>query len=211
MLPKMSETETKELDRILSVQLPKNARTEEPKNPIGDIDHPHRGFLRHMLEHKRTEQPKNERTNELKNVRTEERKNERTNELKNARTEEPVRRSIGSFVRQSPPLAARRPDIIPSAPIKAELVNISHLSAADLRKPPSIYVCLENLRKQIDRIVDGGHTSSGEALAAFEKSPLHRDYLQTGIRFINHDETAPLSHEEFEALTDFRSSLKKIT
>ena len=49
-----------------------------------------------------------------------------------------------------------------------------------------------------------------DIIDAYEKSPLHKLYLESGIKLINREKNTILSREQFEALTDFRSNLRSL-
>ena len=105
----------------------------------------------------------------------------------------------------------RRPEFAKTEPPKtAALSSITRLTAADIRKAPSIYVNLEKAHKAIEEIVANTDIEPRQIITAFQSSPLYRDYLRTGMLLLNRDSNSPLSHDEFEAVADFHSSLKKL-
>lgn len=108
------------------------------------------------------------------------------------------------------PSGPRRPDFAspPAALPNTALTKIAGLTAEDIRKPPSIYVCLEQVSREIQNLIRKTDINYAQVLEAFQRSPLYRDYLGAGIKLINNDPTASMSHEEFEAITDFHESLK---
>ena len=105
----------------------------------------------------------------------------------------------------------RRPEFAKTEPPKTTaLVQITSLTATDIRKPPSIYVNLEKVHTDLEDIVANTDISPRQIIAAFQSSSLYRDYLRTGMSLLNKDTNPPLSHDEFEAVTDFHSSLNKL-
>ena len=105
----------------------------------------------------------------------------------------------------------RRPEFAKTEPPKSPaLSEIAKLAAAEIRKQPSVYVNLEKLHRDIKDIVANTDIVPRQIIAAFQSSPLYRDYLRTGLSLLNKDSNLPLSRDEFEAVADFHTSLKKL-
>ena len=108
-----------------------------------------------------------------------------------------------------PAASIRRPDAIPQKPVIPELARLMSLSMDDMRRETSIYVFLENLNKDIQTMI-AKRIATADILNAFEKSPLHKSYLQVGLKLMNREKNVELSLEEFETLTDFRTNLQRL-
>ena len=119
-----------------------------------------------------------------------------------------------------PPVSLKpaRENLIPKtiqreeAPVKTapdpQVSSFSEVSLAEMRSAPSVYAFLEDLHGKIKNQTARGSAAS-DIWAAFERSPLYRVYLICGVKFMNGEKTADLSREEFEAIADFRSQLKR--
>ena len=103
----------------------------------------------------------------------------------------------------------RRPDVIPKQVPLQETTKLSALSFEDIGKYPSIYVFLDELTEGIKAMLEK-NIIIDDIIDAYEKSPLHKLYLESGIKLINREKNTTLSREQFEALTDFRSNLRSL-
>ena len=137
-------------------------------------------------------------------IRTEERKNLKTEEPKNM-TPPP---SPSAVVIQKPRVDIK--GILPPKKERTDLSSISALTLEQLREAPWVHVFLEKVKQQMDALLKSRTATMSEIIKAFEQSPLYQVYLQAGLKSLDGQKTESLSHEEFEAIADFRSSLNKL-
>ncbi len=91
-----------------------------------------------------------------------------------------------------------------------ELGKLRALAVADLRQAPSVYVFLEDLAKKMNELKKYRELSLEQITSSFEQSPLYHTYLEAGLKIMDKQEFDRLSHSEFEAMADFRASLRKL-
>lgn len=106
------------------------------------------------------------------------------------------------------PPPSRQKENVNSRP--SVLADLRLLRVENLRQEPSVYVFLEKLGQQLADLRKQQGVAYEDILAAFESSPLYRAYLETGLRIMDDQKSGSLTHEEFEAMADFRGSLRKL-
>jgi len=82
-------------------------------------------------------------------------------------------------------------------------------SLQSLKQAPSIDAYLNNLKNQMRKRVAGENSTWKKELTDYEQSPLYRAYLKAGVVLLTGEKSKDLDHEQFEALADFHSELKK--
>ena len=233
LLPRMTEQEIKELDRILSIKLPSKVfnnappslagasrggqppldlrgRERELRAPVTDIKPPApQAPAPTIMNRPRISEPPAPPAQ--KNIES------RILNIEKPKPQIPLPVKKESTIPKADipnskfniPASIRRPDAIPQKPVIPELAKLASLSMEDLRRESSIYVFLENLNQYILSLI-AKRIPAEEILLAFEKSPLHKSYLKVGMALLNHEKNTELSREEFETLTDFRTNLKRL-
>lgn len=106
---------------------------------------------------------------------------------------------------QSPPLINPKVE----ARLGTNLEHIDALTLADLRKYPTPEAFMAALMQQIHRLTEEEKKTLQDVSTEFEKSPLYRTYLQSGLRTIAGNQQDLLSQSEFEAIADFRAQLRR--
>lgn len=132
------------------------------------------------------------------------------------------REGIASAASQSrpialrPPLPPRLPPVapvtsgIPAPSVNNDLEKLQILTIADMRQAPSVYVFLESLGKKFKDLRERRVASAEELARALELSPLYKTYIDAGLKLMDAQNPDSLTHEEFEAITDFRMSLREL-
>lgn len=214
LLPKMTEGQKDELLRILEVRLPPPHPSGHPKNSEG------------ILGATPTSSPT--RGEELK----ERGKTEQTTPPSIPPLVSPdgtvgVRGGRGGAVTLSPfegrageGLASHSAFNIP--PYGGSLVGRqnSELTVEAMRQAPSPYEFFDNLAARMAVEAKTGKKPRQEITADFQASPLYKEYIKAGMRMLESTPTSSpldlggegggLTRSEFEAVAEFRTSLKKI-
>lgn len=215
LLPRMTEEQIKELERILSIKLP-GLPTGGPATP----ERPYAGVQRSEVSKGDASRPSGAGRDQISVIRPP------TSDLRIPQSETKPVPAPKPIVPRPPmekpkpwlkPPLARPADavIIPSKaepiplPVPEELKKLRTLDVSDLRRVPSAQAFFTGLRTKISEIKDKGIGSSAEITLAFEQSPLYKAYLESGLKQIEGQEGALLNQKELEALTDFRRSLRK--
>ncbi len=100
-------------------------------------------------------------------------------------------------------------DIKPAPALPTDVESLKQINIEAMRKAPSVYLFLEELGKKMKDMVASRRASGETVRQAFEQSPLHRAYVSAGLKLMGGGESEILNHAEFEALADFRASLRK--
>ncbi|OGE91893.1 MAG: hypothetical protein A3A83_00465 [Candidatus Doudnabacteria bacterium RIFCSPLOWO2_01_FULL_48_57] len=182
LLPRMNAEEIKELDRILSLKLPMPPAASHPAR-LASESVAGRHFWSDLWK--------------------------RHSENKQASRPVPPAPSLPVANPPARLQPLRRPDVIPKQVPLQETTKLSALSFEDIGKYPSIYVFLDELTESIKAMLEK-NIIIDDIIDAYEKSPLHKLYLESGIKLINREKNTTLSREQFEALTDFRSNLRSL-
>jgi len=211
LLPRMTAEEIKELDRMLSLNIPAAHSAPAAAAPV------HSGSPRHHFWSDLRKRPEQNMESRISNI--EKRTPPQPSREATAGTAPPSRVQAGDKPKQQipqPPYSTfniphsiRRPDIIPKHLPPTETASLTTLSVTDLKKAPSVYIFLETLNETISAML-AKNISVDVIHDAYEKSPLHKAYLTSGIKLLSRQKSEALTREEFEALTDFRTSLKKL-
>ena len=107
--------------------------------------------------------------------------------------------------------AAKNPIVSPPVPPPLpDLAGIKNLSLSELRASPSVYDFLEKLGATIRRLRAAGTASARDIETAFDASPLQKSYIESGLKLMSGDKQTSLSKDEFEMITDFRSTFRKL-
>ena len=77
-----------------------------------------------------------------------------------------------------------------------------------MREAGSVYTFLEALTKKMSEVKHKKGIGTDALIAAFEQSPLYRVYLESGLRIMGKGDSA-LTRSEFEAIADYRETLRK--
>ena len=83
------------------------------------------------------------------------------------------------------------------------------MTVAGLRRLGSVHEFLDKAHRHMSALVAENPESVHRIIRDFEKSQLWKVYLETGLKFMRGQHDTDLSHEEFEALTDFNYALRK--
>lgn len=187
LLPRMSEDQVKELDRILSIHLPPKEQSL-PKPPPAKL--PEKKIeLPHILP------PKPEKAEHEERGMPPRPSGKPLSQIFSARNKEAVSEVSGA---------------VPSAKLLDEFKDLRSISLSDLRAASSAQAYFTNLRTKIYYLLEQNVGRGVEIAQAFEQSPLYREYLESGLKKMSGEEGASLSSDELEALTDFRRSLRKL-
>lgn len=221
LLPKMREEQLLELDKILSVQVPTSTTQEpSPTTPAAFAASPPRTgggefstAIHPSVIHPHTTPPMADGEGVHGDA---------TPPVKQKETE--VRRPIlASLPKEDEAIPERssRPDFT------SELA-MTTLSTEAMRKAPSVYEFFDDLAARMILKIRNHETTAQEVIASFQASPLYKAYIKTGIEFLSNTnalsrseptgsttgawgrDPEALTRSEFEAVADFRTSLKKI-
>lgn len=204
LLPKMNETQIAELQRILSVQVPKSEESRisniEPRPPI-----PSPGL--------QPPSPKGEEG--YSPVPTPSSHPLLAGEGQGVRIHTSViHHDTGPFrdsYETAPKIVDLARDNKAAIPVTSmSLSEIKGLSFVQMRQAQSVYEFFDDLGAKIAVIARSGQATAGDIIEAFEASPLYASYIKVGSEMLEGKQPILLSRSEFEALADFRTSLKKI-
>jgi len=169
-----------------------------------------------MLPHMTAEHIKElDRILAIREPSTQERKNQKTEEPKTLRAREPA--SSPPTIHHLP--STFRPPVGTIISTKPRVVNAVESNAADveefkeltvekMREAGSVYTFLEALTKKMSEVKHKKGIGTDALIAAFEQSPLYRVYLESGLRIMGKGDSA-LTRSEFEAIADYRETLRK--
>lgn len=111
---------------------------------------------------------------------------------------------------QKPPLeAVSLPPLTSFAAPTRSVEDLHSVTVMALRQAPSIFVFLEELGKKMKEAMARQNLNADEVMQSFEQSPLYKTYLEAGLKIMDGQEPATLTRSEFEAMTDFRTTLRK--
>ena len=96
----------------------------------------------------------------------------------------------------------------PESESEEKLYKVGSLTVTDLREAVSVYRFFERLNLDIRKLLATKQTTPGEIRKVFEACPLYKIYLDEGVKRMEGKGAEVLTQEEFEAITDFRASLK---
>ncbi len=193
LLPRMNEEQMGELERILSVKLP-----PAQKSPAASVPPPALPPLREARD----------RGISPHQVFSAAQKHPIVPPLKPPR---PQPFSSGIRREKSGPAD---PTAVPREAEKAawspELNQLALLSVSALRQSSSPGAFFTEVRSTIKNLLAGNLARSEQIAKAFDQSPLQKAYLDSGWKIMENAGGAELTQKELEAMTDFRSSLRKI-
>lgn len=201
LLPKMSSEQIEELERILSIKIPvtsKQAGIKEESN-VAEAFRPPLANSEQRLAISKIPQSPDE--NLYRST---------IEELKKKHQEAPP---------PSPNYQLRTPKL--ALPQIAELNELKSLSVQDLKRAPSLKEFLQEVAAKMQSAIRSRIANFEQVVMAFEQSSLIAAYLDAGLRLLSPHPSSPtrgeemkegggLSRQEFEAIADFRASLKKI-
>lgn len=193
LLPRMTEEQIKELDRILSIKMPSlGISAQQPKTANSDL----RFAIR--------KEPPQPSQSPIAN--------------RQLPDEGLYRSTIAELARKRQP---PKEIYLPPLPETSLVPQISSLSIVDLRQALSVHAFLEEVAEKMRSLLTTRQATAAQIMIAFEQSPLYRGYLETGLKILSPHPSSPtrgeemkegggLSLQEFEAIADFRASLKRI-
>ena len=114
----------------------------------------------------------------------------------------PLHSPVGTII-------STKPRVVSATETKAaEVAEFKLLTVEKMREAGSVYTFLETVTKKMVKIKHKKGVGTDALIAAFEQSPLYHAYLESGLRIMGQGDS-PLTRSEFEAMADFRESLRK--